>query len=441
MSAVQKPVALILFPQDWEWVALPQLRRRVDHIEFVTAGFDLFKFPENAQLLWFDPERFVAKLVAKYGPRICAVMSTHEQFGALCTALLAERCKLAGTPVAAVLTAQHKALAREAHAKVAPESVPTFQVFTFGQDPVAQVSLPYPFFVKPIKAAYSVLARKIDTPETLRAHTTFKPFEKHIIKRLTAPFNRVARARLGTKVDGDYMMAETLMTGAQVNVDGVAFAGEVRVLGTVDAIMYPGTSAFQRFELPSRLPAHAIAACESVAKKAVEALGFTHGLFNVELFWDEAAQRASIIEVNPRMAAQFADLYEKVHGINLYDVLMDLSLGKKPTWTPFAGAFGAAASFVFRVFGDEVKHPPSPAQLDHLRRRYTDAIFTPDFKYGASREREQRWLGSHRYALLNLGGRDHEHLLARFAEASAGLDFDRAPSGWRGKVNAIHKGV
>jgi biotin carboxylase len=439
---VSLSVALLLFPQDWELAALPNLRRRYPDVEWITAGFDLFKFPQNAQLLWFDPEAFVEKLRRRYEARgIVAVMSAHEQFGALCAALLAEKLKLPGTPVEAILRAQHKAVAREIHAKALPGSVPAFQVYTFGQDPVSQVSLPYPFFVKPVKAAYSVLAKKVKTPEELRAHTTFAPLEGHIIRRLTKPFNALAKKRLHTTIDGDYMMAEAFMQGEQVNVDGFVCNGEITILGTIDAVMYPGTQAFMRFELPSRIPAAQIAVIEETACKAIAALGFAHGLFNVELFWNAEENQASIIEVNPRVAAQFADLYEKVHGINLFDVLADLSFGKPIVFTPNAGPYGVAASFVYRVFDDTPKYPPMPEQLAELRRRYSDVIFTPDFKAGASRAREQKWLGSHRYALLNLGGANHDDLMSRYNDMNSLLDFDSAPSGLGGFLHAIRKGM
>lgn len=438
----RKPVFLVLFPQDWDRMALSALRGRYQDVEFVTAGFDLFRFPGNARLLWFDPEAFVATLRRRYARRgIAAVMSTHEQFGALCAALLAEQCALPGTRVDAILRAQHKVLARTLHARAEPQAVPPFQVFTFGQDPVAQVTLPYPFFVKPVKAAYSVLAKTIHGPQELRAHVRFAPFERHIIRRLTRPFNRLVRQRLDTTIDGDYMIAESLLEGVQVNVDGYAFGGQIRILGTLDAVMYPNTQAFMRFELPSRLPGAAVAECERVARQAVEALGFNHGLFNVELFWDENKQRASIIEVNPRMAAQFADLYEKVRGVNLYTVLAELSFGRAPAIEPAHGPFGAAASFVYRVFEDTPKFAPAASQLAQLRRRYPEAIFTPDFKYGASRRRELRWLGSHRYGLLNLGGADHDDLLRRFEQANRLLDFDRPRRGLGGMWDAIRKGV
>ena len=56
-------------------------------------------------------------------------------------------------------------------------------------------------------------------------------------------------------VDAHWMLAEELIDGHQINVDGVAINGTVHALGVVDSVMYPGTDQFMRFEYPSRLPA------------------------------------------------------------------------------------------------------------------------------------------------------------------------------------------
>src|SRR5205823_4155863 len=82
------------------------------------------------------------------------------------------------------------------------------------------------------------------------------------------------------------------------------------------------------FEYPSRLPESAQRDAERVACRALEAIGFDHGLFNVELFWRPRDGAVKIIEINPRLAAQFADLYEKVDGMNPYRVLADLAIGR-----------------------------------------------------------------------------------------------------------------
>ena len=433
-----KPIVLVLFAQEYDELALAPLEAQHGGYEFVREGFDLFTFPENARLLWFDVERFVTKLEHKYRDRkIAAVTSTQEQFGALTASLLAVRLGLPGTPLKALLTAQHKYLARQIHRDALPEHVPPFCGFRYDADVAKAVTIDYPIFVKPVKAAFSVLAKRCEDEAALREHLKFRVWEKIIIKRLTSPFRRVSSRHLECEIDADCFIAEGCVDGAlQVCVDGYAYAGEVHVLGTVDSVMYPGSTSFMRFEYPSQLSDVLVAKLESVAKLAVQAIGFSHGLFNVELFFDRKTERITIIEINPRMAGQFSDLYERVDGKSLWALELDLALGKTPTFPHRAGKFGSAASFVFREFADAVKHAPPVEQRGWLTRIYPDARLFLDLKHATSRARETKWLGNYRYALIHMGGVNHDDMMVRFGNVCEHLDFDgnalpEAPSRWQ----------
>jgi hypothetical protein len=94
-------------------------------------------------------------------------MSTNEQYGALIAAAVAKKLGLPGTDPAAVIRAQHKYYARLIHKQAIPEATPEFTVFPYRVADPANVGLPYPFFVKPVKAAHSVLARRVATPAEL----------------------------------------------------------------------------------------------------------------------------------------------------------------------------------------------------------------------------------------------------------------------------------
>ncbi|MFN3629084.1 MAG: acetyl-CoA carboxylase biotin carboxylase subunit family protein [Casimicrobiaceae bacterium] len=420
-----RPIVLVLFPLDYDREAIDRLRKHHDGYEFVEAGFDLFSFPSNAQLLWFDIDRFINRLLKRFRRRqIAAVISNQEQIGALAAAVLCERLGLPGTPVAALVTAQNKAAARTIHREQLPEHTPEFCTFRFDADPALAVTLPYPVFVKPVKAAFSVLARRCESVEEVRAHISLSRFDKTIIRALTRPFRTVSPRYLRCDATADHFIAETaLEPGVQLSVDGYAEGGVVHALGLVDAVMYPGTQAFRRFELPSRLPELVQARCIAVAQRAVETLGFTHGLFNVELIWHPETDRLWIVEVNPRMAGQFSDLYERVTGRSLWDIQLALALGQ-PVLEPRPTAFGAAASFVFREFAGRAKQAPAEDDYVSLVERFPDARLYLDLKHGAARRREERWVGSYRYALLHMGGCDHDDLLKRFACAEALLDFE-----------------
>ena len=421
-----KPIVLVLFPQEYDDLALAPLEDLHSDYEFVREGFDLFTFPSNARLLWFNVEIFVQKLARKYRSRtIAAVVSTHEQFGALAASLFAKKLGIPGTPLKGLLTAQHKYLARQLHRVVLPENVPPFCGFRYDADVTKAITIDYPIFVKPVKAAFSVLAKRCQNEAALRAHLKFRVWEKIIIKRLTWPFRRVSVKHVDCEIDADCFIAEACIDNAlQVCVDGYAHNGKVHVLGTVDSVMYPGTNAFMRFEYPSQLAADHVEKLEAVAKRAVEAVGLEHGLFNVELFFDPKTERITIIEINPRMAGQFSDLYERVDGKSLWALELDLAFGKTPVWPHRQGKFGSAASFVFREFGDAIKQPPPEHEQRWLTKTYSDARLFLDIKHSTSRARETKWLGTYRYALVHMGGVDHNDLITRFANVCKHLDFD-----------------
>ncbi|MCS6995713.1 MAG: ATP-grasp domain-containing protein [Casimicrobiaceae bacterium] len=424
----RRPIVLVLFPLPFDEQALARLEPAWPQFEFVRIGFDLFRFPQNLRLLSFDIDRFVEQLLKRFRSReIAAVISTHDQFGALAAALLANRLGLPGTPVQALLRAQNKAAARMVHREVLPQHTPEFCTFRYDADPQTAITLPYPVFVKPVKAAFSVLARRCHSPNELAQLLELNPWERFIIRALTRPFRQLSQRLLPEVPDADHFIAETaLEPGWQVCVDGYAEHGCITMLEVVDSLMYPGTQAFRRFELPSRLPAPVRERAIALATQAAAALGLTHGLFNVELIWHPDTDRLWIVEVNPRMAGQFNDLYERVHGRSLWDIQLALALGSAVPAAP-GGRYGAAASFVYREFGAAVKHPPSRDVLDWLVEHAPDAMLYLDLKFGSSRRREQKWVGSYRYALLHLGGADHEDLRVRFEAIDRKLEFDRAP--------------
>ena len=426
-----RPKLLFLFPECWDRNALRSVAALRGNFELCTEGFDLFRFPENARILWFDARRYVDHLVRKYRrARIAGVVSTNEQYGALIAAMVARGLGLPCTDPLAVVRAQHKILARELIGAALPDASPRYTVIPWTIDRVTAAQLPYPLFVKPVKAAYSVLARRVDRATELCDHLEFGPWEKHLIRRLVKPFNDLMRELIpaGSVCDAHHLIGEEPLEGVQVNVDGYVDRGTTHCLGVVDAVMYPGTIAFQRFEYPSRLPEAVQRELERVASGAVEAIGFDHGMFNVELFWRPRDGAISIIEINPRLAAQFADLYEKVDGTNPYQLLADLAVGRAPRWIARAGHHRAAASFVLREFDGAIKVAPSRPEIRWLRATHPDAALQTFIKHGPSRGREMKWLGSYRYATVNLGGRDREDLFRRYDSIFGNLSFER-PAG------------
>jgi biotin carboxylase len=417
------PRTLVLFNYDWDRLGFGRWSAEFPHDH---AGFDLFSFPSNARLPGFDLTRFVDRL-ARRAPRAGwqAVTSNHEQFGALAAALLAERMGWPGTPVDAVLACQHKLHARHMLQQVAPEANTGFELMASRYGEPVPDDITYPVFVKPVKAAFSVLARKVRNRDELAALARFGAWELWVIRHLVEPFERIAQARLPEAGSAHRMLLETPVTARQYNLDGYVFDGELRELGIVESVMYPGTQAFMRFIHPCALPADGRSKALDVARRFLAAAGFTHGLFNMEFFYDAATDKLTVIEFNPRMAAQFSDLYLRVDGIDLHRVALELAHGRDPALLPRAGATaGVAASFVYRSFDPAARPPvPTAAQQRALAREFPDAMLFCFPKGAGQIARDFKWLGSYRYGILHLGGRDAADLALRCAAASTLLGW------------------
>ena len=412
---------LILFNYDWDAVGFERASLARGEATPEHAGFDLFSFPSNAHLAWFDLDRFVNRLAKRAKAKgWTAVVSHHEQFGALAAAMLAEKMGWPGTPVKAVLACQHKIYARQVLQKVCPQANPTFAVLDAEYGADVPHGLQYPLFVKPVKAAFSVLARVVHSHQELTAHTRFGAWELWVIRHLVEPFERVFQKRMEAPQSAHRLMLEAPVSGPQFNLDGYVWKGDAHAFGVVDAIMYPGTQAFMRWDYPSRLNATIQQRALEVAQTFLTEVGFDHGLFNMEFFYDEALDRLTVIEFNPRMASQFSDLYLRVDGIDLHACSLAMAHGKHPDSerraTPTAGA---ASSLVYRSFSpDQHCTIPNSAQTAQFNELFPDGLLFPFPKDKGSIERDFKWLGCYRYGIMHLSGKDAGDLRQRAHAAS-----------------------
>lgn len=416
---------LVLFADEWDRAAI---RRRRDGTRYHFEGFDLFRFPENARLFTFDALAFARGLARKYRRiGIDAVVTSEEQFGPIVASLLARELGLPHNPIGAVLTAQHKYYARQAFEDAMPEANAAFGLIARDFRRLRQAPLPFPFYVKPVKAAFSVLARRVRSWEELERHASFSWWEQAIIERLVKPFGDVMRAHSRYDIEPFSMLAEEIVDGQQVTVNGFVREGRITMQGVVDSIMYPGTDQFQRFQYPSRLSPALQEHAERTAARALAAVGFSHGMFNVELRVCAASGHARLIEINPRAAGQFFDLLEHVDGYSPFEALVALESGDEPRIRHREGGSAVAASFVMRdLAGDGLSRWPARSEIAALQERHPDAHLMVYRKRGADLRRELKWLGTYRYAVANMAARSAEELFAAYRRVVDDIDFHPA---------------
>jgi biotin carboxylase len=365
-------------------------------------------------------EEMDAILAKIAGVRLAAVISTDDYPGAALAAAIAKRLGLPGPDPAVTLICQHKYLARLAQEKLVPDAVPSFTLIDVAPGAPLPGGLSFPLFVKPVKSFFSIGAERVDEPSALAALFPRWAALDQFFAPLDELLQRYAGARIGTK----RLIAEGLLKGEQVTVEGFVHGGKATIIGVVDSVMFPGTLAFARFDYPSALSEDVQRRMVDIAATVMPGLGFDNGLFNIEMMYDPESDAISIIEINPRMASQFADLYEKVDGTNSYAVLLDIALGRAPQFTRRQGRYAFASSIVLRSFEDSfVVALPTEADLGRLAGDDPDGRIEILATAGRTLSSEMQDGNSYRYGIVNLGGKDRDDVLAQFAACRDSLEI------------------
>jgi len=374
-----------------------------------------------------DPLEEMDAIIDKVGGLgIAGVISTDDYPGSALAAAIAKRLGLRGPDPGVTAMCQHKYLARLAQAKLVPEAVPPFTLIDVAESAPFPRGLRFPLFVKPVKSFFSIGAERVESASALAA--LFPRWAA--LDQFFAPLDRMLQRYTGSSIGTKRLIAEGLLEGEQVTVEGFVHAGKASIMGVVDSVMFPGTLAFARFDYPSALPDSVQQRMAEIAATLMQGLGFDNGLFNIEMMYDPESDLVSIIEINPRMASQFADLYEKVDGTNSYAVLLDIAQGRAPRFTRRRGRCAFAASIVLRSFEDYVVASlPGEADLAQLARDYPDIRVELLARIGRALSSEMQDGHSYRYGIVNLGGRDRADVLEQFAACRERLGIVFAPIG------------
>jgi hypothetical protein len=375
----------------------------------------------------FEALGFVERAAAGELGRIDAVITSSDYPGAVVSAAVAARLGLSGPRIAAVLRGAHKWYSRLAQRDVVPEAVPRFALVDPLQ-PERPLDLAFPCFVKPVKGSFSLLARRMENRAELEAFLASPPV-REFAEYYVRIFDRLLREFTDFEVSARHFLAEELLHGPLVTVEGYAFNGRVELLGVVDSIVHPQSRSFVRFEYPSALPESVQKRMADVAQRTALALELDRTLFNVEMTWDPRTDRIGVIEVNPRICGQFADLYQKVDGTSGYEISLALATGEPPRLQRRAGEHAFACSIPLRVFERTgVERAPSAADVTAAESLYPGTLIWPECRTGdvladfASEDGH-----SARYAVLNLGAPDRPALLERARAVQDRLGFQLAP--------------
>lgn len=423
----------IVFPTEWDDRQLPACR------DAWRERFEIdFAEPSDEDCPWdLDPMAYIESEVERARDGVAGVLSSSDYPGATVAGAIAARLGLPGTPPANVIRCSHKFYARQAQLEDVPEATPRFYLVDPSLPDGGAPDLVFPCFIKPVKGAFSVMSGRIDSRAELREFLG-RPAVAEFLESYVLVFNRLVRGLTDFEIDGSYFLAEELLKGKQVTVEGYVHPDGVDLLGIVDSVRHPRTKSFVRFDYPSSLPHRLQDRVWDVARRTVEGLGLRSTLFNVEMMVNAATERVSIVEVNPRMCGQFADLYEKVDGVNGYEVALALAASERPPRARREGPYRAASSVPLRIFEtSRVVSAPSRETLEQAESLFEKTLVWTECATGdALDDFESLEDGrSARYGIVNLGAADREGVQQRLEEIQRVLDFRFEPLPPRGGLS------
>lgn len=282
--------------------------------------------------------------------------------------ILRQRMGLPGPSLESVLKCEHKYWSRLLQTQVAAEHVPAFcAVDPFAKDPLQDVSLGFPFWLKPVKSVLSHLGFRIaDKADFSNAIGRIRTE----IHRYAEPFNLILEhAKLPPEidaVDGYHCIAESIISaGSQCTQEGYAFSGEVEVYGTIDSLRCgPNRSSFSRYQYPSTLPEAVQLRMTEITVRVIQHIGYDTAPLNIEYFWDATQDRIWLLEINARISKSHAPLFRKVDGVYHHQVMVELGLGRRPRFVQERGECALAAKFMVRAYRDAgVKRVPTAAEI------------------------------------------------------------------------------
>ncbi|MBS0012517.1 MAG: hypothetical protein KFF46_00995 [Desulfobacterales bacterium] len=205
------------------------------------------------------------------------------------------------------------------------------------------------------------------------------------------------------------------------------------------AVYHPETNSFFYHAFPHSFAPHLRDKIETALKKLIPALGIDNSFFNVELRADEEKQKFAIIEVNCRIAFQFAKTIESVTGTDPLHMLCDVAAGQRPEPIKTRRmTHGACYNFELHLFHDaRILETPTQSAFEEIRLKYPEVhirnlihenAYLSDFKHNPE---------SYRYAVIDVPGDSHEQIMEKYHHVVSMLGYRFSKALENGEVSGI----
>lgn len=327
-----------------------------------------------------------------------------------------------------VLYTESKYWCRLANQEAIPECTPDFQgLDPYSDDPVGDLDMAYPFWLKPTTAFSSFLGFRVEDEQKYvesitkirdHIHVFAEPFE-YIVQQCQNP------KALPDRGSGATAVAEGLIGGRLCTLEGYVYNGEVTTYAVIDSLRGSNNVSFLCYQYPSQLPTGVQNRMCAHAETILKHIGLDQTPFNMEFFWDPMDDKIWLLEINPRISKSHCPIFQMATGASHHEVAIDITLGRRPNFPRPEGRYPMAAKFMPRVYGDAtVTRVPSHEEIEAIRRHYPELIIHPTVEEG-DRLSELRAQDSYSFEIgdVFIGAQDEADLHQKFRDVMEMLDF------------------
>ncbi|WP_223669942.1 ATP-grasp domain-containing protein [Kangiella shandongensis] len=335
----------------------------------------------------------------------------------------------------AVLKCEHKYWSRLEQSKVIPDYLPNYcGVNPFDDNYSQQITVDFPFWIKPVKSVSSYLGFKVSNHKQLK-HAIQQIREG--IFRFAKPFNYLLQfAELPNDIaaiDGNHCIVEELISiGRQCTLEGYVYNGQVTVYGVVDSIRdAQHRSTFLRYQYPSSIPQSVQQRMIAVATRFLKHIQYDNAPFNIEFYWQRSNNSISLLEINSRISKSHCPLFQAVDGASNHKVMLEVALGQQPDFPQRRGKYRIAAKFMWRIYEDAiVTRVPTADELDDICRQFPDVTIQLAAEAGiqlSSLPDQDSY--SYEIAVIFVGGNSQAELLQKYHDLQNAIAIEFEPVG------------
>ncbi len=353
------------------------------------------------------------------------VIGTHDS-SAVFAAIICEHTGKNFASPQSVVNCQNKYICRRIQKEVIPQNTPHFCLDSdYLQDP-SQLSTP--FFIKPVRANISFGSHKVNSSEELKYYIQKESkdiayYNQYFFEALEMSSEKNIQLNLSTC---NLYLCEDFIPGTQVTVDGFVCNKEVEFFGYTKAEFYEHSNSFSHHVFPYNFPLELDQAINTNLRKLILRLGIDNSFFNVELRANEHNNTFYIIEVNSRIAFQFAMSIQQVRGFDPLHLLCDLAVGKKPDiQEEVPSLFRYCFNFELHSFSDQkVLKTPTQSEYENIKLHYPEVHIRNliQEKYNLSDYKHNP--ESFRYCILDIPGNSKEEIMNKYKEVISMLKYE-----------------